>query len=523
MIGPTLAVKLGEKGPPFIKGWQELPGDELERQCAIYDFANQGLRLDHYLALDPDDQAASELLENLDRDGKLPATVSWKTWRGMTIRIYKRQNGLLPHKPTKSPKLEIRTSAGQYVLIPPSRHKDGQYQWINSPEDIEVADLPPDTLSLVLKASNSSTNTIATPMPSFDKWVELWEGVGSGYLHDATIKLAGRLLGRGLPEREVIEILMAWNYRNSPPSDPKMLIKRVQGIDRAELKKQTEAERSLSEEIREWALTTSGNFMTTDLYRDLDLTTRDNKKKAVVTLLRMEKDGLLSKCGKRRGCYRLIEADSPIIDFINADISQVYDLRFPFDLQNYVNIYPKNVIVIAGASNAGKTAFLLNVVKMNMDRHKIEYFSSEMGPEEMKLRLLKFDDLRLKDWKFHPRERSTNFADAIVPDSINIIDYLEVNKDFYEVGGEIKGIFERLNKGLAIIALQKKTGVDTGRGGEFTLEKPRLYLAMDSGTIKIVKGKNWANNEINPNTLSWTFKLVGGARFIETGGSLYDL
>ena len=146
-----------------------------------------------------------------------------------------------------------------------------------------------------------------------------------------------------------------------------------------------------------------------------------------------------------------------------------------------------------------------------------------MGPEEMKLRLLKFDDLRLRDWKFHPRERSSNFADAIVPDSINIIDYLEVNKDFYEVGGEIKGIFDRLNKGVAIIAIQKKTGADTGRGGEFTLEKPRLYLAIDSGTIKIVKGKNWANNEINPNGLTWTFKLVGGAKFIETGGSLYDL
>jgi hypothetical protein len=332
-------------------------------------------------------------------------------------------------------------------------------------------------------------HTSARPMPSFDKWVELWEGVESGYLHDATIKLAGRLLGRGLPEREVIEILMAWNARNNPPSDPKMLIKRVQGIDRAEIKKQLSADRSITKEVREWALVTSGEFTVTNCYQDLGVVTVSDKNTVRQALLRLTEEGMLAKCGKKRGCYRLIELDSPLIDFMNADISQVYDLRFPFNLQNYVNIYPKNIIVIAGASNAGKTAFLLNVVRQNMDRHKIEYFSSEMGPEEMKLRLLKFDDLRLKDWKFHPRERSTNFADAIVPDSINIIDYLEVNKDFYEVGGEIKGIFDRLNKGLAIIALQKKTGVDTGRGGEFTLEKPRLYIALDSGTLKIVKGK----------------------------------
>ena len=36
--------------------------------------------------------------------------------------------------------------------------------------------------------------------------------------------------------------------------------------------------KNLTEEIREWAMTTDGNFLTTDVYRDLNLTTRDNKK-----------------------------------------------------------------------------------------------------------------------------------------------------------------------------------------------------------------------------------------------------
>jgi hypothetical protein len=261
----------------------------------------------------------------------------------------------------------------------------------------------------------------------------------------------------------------------------------------------------------------------TNCYQDLGIVTVSDKATIRQNLIRLTDSGTLAKCGKKRGCYRLIEADSPSIDFINADISQVYKLKFPFELENYVHIYPKNIIIVAGASNAGKTAFLLNVVRMNMDKFKINYFSSEMGPEELKLRLLKFTDLRLKEWKFHPRERSTNFADAIVPDAVNVIDYLEVTKDFYEVGGEIKDIFDRLHKGVALIAIQKKTGADYGRGGEFTLEKPRLYLSIDSGELKIIKGKNWAEPGVNPNGMKWKFKLVNGAKFIEIGGSAYDL
>jgi hypothetical protein len=181
------------------------------------------------------------------------------------------------------------------------------------------------------------------------------------------------------------------------------------------------------------------------------------------------------------------------------------------------------VVIVAGEANAGKTALLLNVVRKNMHLHKIEYFSSEMRAEEFHLRLVKFDDVKMSDWRFSPRERSTKFADVIVPDSLNIIDYLEVTKDFYEVGGDIKDIFDRLGKGIAIIALQKKKGSDIGRGGDFTLEKPRLYMSMQPGEIKIVKGKNWANPHLNPNNMTWKFKLVQGCKFIETGGNVYDL
>jgi hypothetical protein len=227
-------------------------------------------------------------------------------------------------------------------------------------------------------------------------------------------------------------------------------------------------------------------------------------------------------CGKKNGCYRLLEKDAPLIDFVNVNLNAPYPLKWPFGIENWVDLYPGNVVVVAGEANAGKTALLLNVVRKNMHQHKIEYFSSEMGPEEFHLRLAKFGDIKLADWRFSPRQRSSKFADVIVPDALNIIDYLEITKDFFEIGGDIKDIFDRLGKGVAIIALQKKKGSDIGRGGDFTLEKPRLYMSMQPGELKIVKGKNWAS-EHNPNGMTWKFKLVQGCRFLESGGTVYDL
>lgn len=281
---------------------------------------------------------------------------------------------------------------------------------------------------------------------------------------------------------------------------------------------------NLAAEVREWVLSTRGDFHSTDVDRELQLSTsstsREEKKVILGTmskaLERLVKEGILDRVGTRRGHFRRIEKESEVIDFINADCSMVFDLRWPapFRLEHLVNLYPKNVVIVAGATNAGKTALLLNVVQENMGRHRIIYFSSEMGPEELKLRLQKFQ-MPIKEWRFEARERGGNFADVIIPDVVNIIDYLELTDNFYQVGGEIKKIFDRLTTGIAIIAIQKDENKDLARGGAFSAEKARLYLSMNPGELKITKAKNWAQPGHNPNGKIFKFKLIDGCKFIE--------
>lgn len=272
----------------------------------------------------------------------------------------------------------------------------------------------------------------------------------------------------------------------------------------------------LSKRIRDWIDGTDGIFTYEQLDRDLGIKTEQEKNTRRVVISLLKKDSIVVKATSKEGTYRVVRDDAPEISWKQADESQSINLIWPFNLHELVRILPKNIIVIAGAPDAGKTAFCFDFIKRNMNKYSIVYFSSEMGELELKLRLSKFDSINPEDWNFETRERSSNFADVIRSNKINIVDYLEITDNFYLVAGEIKAIWEKLNKGIAIICLQKKRGIqfELGRGAESSLEKARLYLAIDSGHLKIIKAKNWMNPLKNPNGLAWTFKLVNGCKFV---------
>jgi len=131
---------------------------------------------------------------------------------------------------------------------------------------------------------------------------------------------------------------------------------------------------------------------------------------------------------------------------------------------------------------------------------------------ELRNRLEQFD-CDISSWHFHAYERIHDFHDVVPRDgTIVLIDYLEVLDDFYRVGASIQKIYERLGSSIAMIAIQKKRNADLGRGAEFALERPRLYLSMDPGRLQVQKAKNWVSGA-NPNGLKWTFCIHRGCRF----------
>lgn len=162
------------------------------------------------------------------------------------------------------------------------------------------------------------------------------------------------------------------------------------------------------------------------------------------------------------------------------------------------------------------TAFGLEFIRLNMYKYPgaVHYFNSEMGRAELRERLRRFRDTPRDDWrKFRAYERGDNFADVIHPEQINVIDYIEVNDEFWKVGAMIKEIHDKLTTGMCLIFLQKKEGAKYGVGAEFGIHKSRLYLNMEKGRSEIIKCKNFANPTIDPNGMVAFYSLKDGYKF----------
>lgn len=276
-------------------------------------------------------------------------------------------------------------------------------------------------------------------------------------------------------------------------------------------------ELSLAQKMRAWIELQSGTFRNRDIIDELNID--KNKKNLVSTYLaRFVEEGLITKDGRASGYWRRIETELERIDFRKAE-DNLIEIVWPFGLEKMVEIRPGNIVVIAGSPNSGKTAFLLDFISRNMHKFNIHYFNSEMGAGELSKRLKLFEEIDspvpFSEWNFEAYARNKNFADIIVPGegNINIIDYIEMYEEFYLVSKHLSEIHNKLNGAVGIVSLQKNPGTETGLGGYRSLEKPRLYLAMDSNILRIVKAKNWKGSD-NPNRKQIHFKLVKGCKFI---------
>ena len=469
-----------------------------------YPDANVGIvtgKLSGVSVVDVDtDEGYKAIQEFIPNDLKTPRE---KTPKGGEHIYFASPEKELPNNARAIDGCDFRGEGGYVVAAPSVSVNGGRYIW--KPDykigEVDFAPLPRAYSTYV-----------------FNNAFSLYRGVTNanntmfshGRRDNDLFHVANVLVKGGMPDAEIFQVLenLIKSWGETP--DQKWIQAKVESA----FKRAITREKSLMGEVREWLSVTSGDFSVTLLGQDVTCVTASQKANLRKVLQRFTEEGVIERNPKKAGWYRIVAKDCEDIDYRNAS-TESFDICWPFNIERYVRTAPKNIIVIAGSPNSGKTAFLLNVVANNMTRHEIYYFSSEMGAQEMKDRLSKFD-FPQEDWRFKPKERASNFADVIRPDAINIIDFLEVHEDFYKMGLFIRDIYEKLNKGIAIIAIQKNRGRDQGLGGERTEEKARLYLAMEHNKIKIVKGKNWTNPEINPQGLEREFNLVKGCKFMPT-------
>lgn len=301
----------------------------------------------------------------------------------------------------------------------------------------------------------------------------------------------------------------------------------------------------ITEDVRAFIEQGSGIFNVFELDRELCLFTKTEKNARAFALKKFKKQGLIIPVSGQRGHWRIVDGNCRAM-VLGGEKAEPLANVLPLGIHEHCDIRPGNLIVVAGSSNSGKSAFVINWVYSLLvnnigtsdadacgkgvdvlaemgrlmcqgQRPEIHFFSSEAGDDEMSSRLSLFPGgvEAFRDVYFW--ERDKDFADVVRPNAINVIDFLEVYDDFYQIGSWINDIHRVLDKGIAMIAIQKKRGADVGKGGDVTMEKPRLYINLENnapygGICKIMKAK-FPKGDKNLNGLEIDYKLVNGHEF----------
>ena len=284
--------------------------------------------------------------------------------------------------------------------------------------------------------------------------------------------------------------------------------------------------RNIKPLIERYVLRATGQFSIGGLTSWLDIKTMQEREITATIIESMEKDRIITRTGNKHGIYRPVDRNPHIMN-IGVTRREPLKIVLPLELHTLVKLYPKNVVIVAGEKDAGKTAFSMNAAYMNRDIIPVRYINSEMGEEELEARLAGFPDQRISEWrKITWIEQSSKFEDAIDPDGFNIIDFLEIGADAYAVVEDIKRVFDRLQKGLLLIIMQKRSYKDFAVGGEGTLEKARLAVNLErrqgkGNVCRITVAKNWTGKIRNPRGYECLYKIYAGGE-MKIEGEWYD-
>jgi len=194
------------------------------------------------------------------------------------------------------------------------------------------------------------------------------------------------------------------------------------------------------------------------------------------------------------------------------------NILLPLGLNKYCYVPLPSLIIVAGKYNAGKTALCINIVNLNLEKweNKLDFYVSE-GAEMMKAKFQNLNAYIPKPPPFKMYRKTENFADVIKPDNLSVIDYLRVDMSkTYEIGNALFAIFNKLNKGIAVVAMQKPPGErKVAFGGASTAFEPTLYVGMDNNVLGFEKIKVPKVTDIDPYNLKIQFKITKGVNFVD--------
>ena len=396
---------------------------------------------------------------------------------------------------------------GGYGIVPPSKNGEKAYRFLGNADLKDVPKIPLVLYNYIYKYSNilhsQHLSTPSTPVNT---------PFSEGSRDEDLFSLAHALVKGGMPNLKLRNFLHFFAQKCSPPFSPAEADIKIESA----LQRRDRYEGNLHQEVLECILSTKGYFLSTDVHKELHLSTRSEKKNLSVILNRLCDEGVIQRFGEKRGQFRIVEDDEVDID-IFAEYPEGLDIKYPLNLHELYATFEKTIACFVGSPDAGKTTFALNFLALNLDNPLQKRMLISEGESELVHRLKKFD-IPLEKWgAVSFKSVSSGWADYVIPDGLNVVDYVEAHDGkFYMIGQELNDIYNKLTTGVCVVCLQKKFSGDMAYGAEITMKRARLYISLtqdppQGGIAKIMKLKNKQEGLMyNPDYRQCHYQIIDG-------------
>tara|TARA_R110000824_G_scaffold44304_3_gene128948 strand:+ start:3102 stop:4808 length:1707 start_codon:yes stop_codon:yes gene_type:complete len=541
---PVFPVKPFNKEPIYSGGFHTATREveQIQEWAARHPEANVGVptgEISGISVIDIDGENGIASMKS-NFNGSLPPTRTHKTPRGGYHLLYE-YDPLFHNRNGSLPNVDIKTDGG-YIIWVGSVVNGRHYELHKALPVVHIGNVP-EVFQKITKEHQSGR----TESPD-DLMGSLLQGVGEGGRQQGAAQLIGTLRRSGHSREAIIAIMHGYADRCTPPWRPEIGIEREVDAFIARYPIETifplsngqirDTERVVTPPVRirttplptlieQYVDKSSGYFSVDEIDREFHIISPEEKTQRRAVLGGLIGDGVIQHHPSANSRFRKITPNLDVFDFSNMEEPDALDIQWPLGLEDYIEMYEGSLAVVAGSPNAGKTAFLLNLALMNRDRFQVHYINSEMGAKEMLKRLTKFEGIPMPEWgKIRFSQKKDNMVDAVQSSKLEhpalvIVDYLELHDEVFRVAQMLGDMTDAMNeRGILVVGIQKKIGQQhqLGRGAEFSIERARLALAMDKDVVSIMKGKNWRQDNVDPNGLRKEFQILNGSKFLERTG-----
>lgn len=376
---------------------------------------------------------------------------------------------------------------GNYIIAPPSKNGAGKYSWI---EGKKITEMPLNEIPAIYINYFYSLRTVTTTQSTTQENDDT-EYFKEGRRDEDLFTVANALIRSKANDRFARQTLNIIAKNLGLDITEKLVIEKIESA----IKRVDRSEKALADEVKEWVLSSNGDFMSSEVTKELGLSSRVDIKNLSKILSRLAEQGVIEKVGSKRGSWRRINREYSEQCWWNDEGVEL-PLRFPLGVEDFAKVYRGNVILLEGQKSQGKSAFAIEFCRMNyhLFPEKALYQNIEMSDSELLNRFKSYDTVFTMDqWRNAVTfiRQSGEWWDKINPDGLNVVDYLLEYEKTYLIAEYVWKIHQKLKNGIALVIIQRDPLKPYGTGGRGVRDIPRLVLSLIHHQIKLEDVKSF--------------------------------